>query len=411
MVERAVMSIINKMHQGLKDNREDSPILSSIPAKKQKKRVLLFVLISLLLASSIGLSYLVYDKENAKKQVLNMAEKDITSPELSLTPASQSVNVVKNIETTKVVEAPNLKTEPDVAVDSTNTVQLQSPPIDPAIKTPIAKTQSIPIDADVLAPVAKKQSTPTAVVIASPIVKTQTVKKQATPKQVATVSKKVIKAGANEKPKNKTDVKKGSHLEIKKSILTRSQWADIHLKKAEKALLKGDMQLATEEKIKALSLKPDLHDVRQSLALYYYSIGEQEQSKRLLKKGAMQFPGYSDFNLMLSRIALKSGDKQKAYLYLQQSPPEIEGHIDYHVSYAVLAQKFKHYDRSEKLYKGLLTQRPDNGRWRMALAIAQDKLGKKASAIESYKKALSQIDLSSNAKAYINQRLTYLANQ
>ena len=173
----------------------------------------------------------------------------------------------------------------------------------------------------------------------------------------------------------------------------------------------GDPLLASQENSKALKYKPELHEVRKSLALYYYGQGDNERATSLLKIGAVAFPEYSDFNLMLSRIALKNGDQQKAYLYLDQHPPAVRGHLDYHVSYAILAQKFKQYAKSENLYRGLLTQRPNNGRWMMSLAIAQDKQGKRIPAIESYQQALLQIDLSSKAKQYINQRLNYLQSQ
>ena len=129
----------------------------------------------------------------------------------------------------------------------------------------------------------------------------------------------------------------------------------------------------------------------------------------ILQKGALISPAYADFNLMLSRIALKAGNQQKAYLYLEQNPPEVEDNLDYYVSYAILAQKFQKYERAEQLYTSLLTQRPNNGRWRMSLAIAQDKQAKTSLAVSSYNTALLQSDLSTKAKVYINQRLSYLA--
>jgi len=44
----------------------------------------------------------------------------------------------------------------------------------------------------------------------------------------------------------------------------------------------------------------------------------------------------------------------------------------------------------------------------MSLAIAQDKQSKVEMAINNYKQALVQADLSLKAKDYINQRLIYL---
>ena len=228
--------------------------------------------------------------------------------------------------------------------------------------------------------------------------------------ELSSVNSEVIKT-ASKKANNLTDKKNTPYLKVTTAILTNQERANIYLKKADQALSKGDMLLVAQEKRRALDLKPQLHDVRTSLALYYYGIGEEDRATTILKKGVLQFPEYADFSLMLSRIALKRGDQQKAYLYLNQYPPKVEGNLDYHVNYAILAQKFKKYVQAENLYQGLLTQRPNNGRWIMSLAIAQDKQGKQKLAIANYQKALLQIDLSNKAKQYINQRLTYLQSQ
>lgn len=380
MVERAIMSIINKMHQGLQESEENSPILATMPEKKRKQKVLLFTLISLLLTSSIGLSYLIYNKDN---NIESPAE--IVPAKVSVVPLSQPVTEVQAIAI--------VTSEPVITV------------------TPVVEKVAVITDEkEVLAD--KVQASPSP----APVVATAKVQpKKAVAETKPNVTPATKKAPAAKKVVKKEVVKptkqKSGHLEVKQSTLSNSQLANIHLKKAEKALREGDTLLASQEKHRALKVKPDLHEVRKSLALYYYGVGEQNRAANLLKQGALKFPEYSDFNLMLSRIALKSGDKQRAYLYLNQHPPKVEGHLDYHVSYAILAQKFKNYELSESLYAGLLTQRPNNGRWIMSLAIAQDKQGKESLAVASYQKALLQVDLSSKAKKYINQRLTYLANQ
>ncbi|MCP4324819.1 MAG: hypothetical protein GY951_04855 [Psychromonas sp.] len=345
------MSVINKMHQELQESGDNSPILATMPEKKRKQKILLLCLICLLIASSVALSYLIYNKDNNIEAIA-----EITPPEVSM---AQSVTEVQLVVVT--TPTPAISVIPDIELE--------------AVVIP--------------SPVVKAAPSPTPVVIVAKVAI-----KKVTPKEIKTPKK-----------------EKSGHLEIKQSTLSNSQLANIYLKKSEKALRDGDTFLASQEKHQALNIKPDLHEVRKSLALYYYGVGEQSRATNLLKKGAVKFPEYSDFNLMLSRIALKDGDQQKAYLYLNQHPPIVEGHLDYHVSYAVLAQKFKNYEQAESLYIGLLSQRPNNGRWIMSLAIAQDKQGKEGLAVESYQKALLQVDLSSKAKKYINQRLTYLANQ
>ncbi|WP_022940964.1 tetratricopeptide repeat protein [Psychromonas hadalis] len=346
------MSIINKMHQDLQ--ADESPILASMPTKKRHQKRLLFILISLLLASSIGLSYLIYNKEGDIESIT-----EITQADVFMVSSNDPISAVKR-----------------VAV---------------AIKPSVIPVVTLP----------------------APVVIAATITPTSIPTVVPTPVHKVIvmKENVSVKAEPVAPEKKSGHLEIKKSVLSNLQRAELHLKRASIARKNNDLTLVAREKSRALAIKPDLHETRKSLALYYYGIGEQRQATNLLKKGALTYPDYSDFNLMLSRIALRNGDQQKAYLYLNQYPPKVKGNLDYHVSYAILAQKFEKYAQSERLYQGLLLVRPSNGRWRMSLAIAQDKQGKKGFAVESYQKALLQIDLSSKAKKYINLRLTYLANQ
>ncbi|WP_019614559.1 tetratricopeptide repeat protein [Psychromonas ossibalaenae] len=370
------MSIINKMHQDFEKNRHDSPVISGLPAKKTAQKSLLFILIVLLFGSALGLSYLIFIQEKVPEQrLVQAAEIPVPTVPLAAEP--------------KVAAEQPLKTP--VVIEAKQTI----------IKELAAQREKVPAPASFQAAEKNKSDSP---------LKTKAKAPEMTAKTVPVKEKK--KPAAEKALLKKADpVKKIPHLEIKKAQLTNPQLAQIHLKEAEKAKLRGELDAAADKRLQALSLQPDLNEVRKSAALYYYGQGENNKAVRLLKKGAQVSPDYPDFNLMLSRIALKSGDERKAYLYLHQHPPKIEGNLDYYVSYAILAQKFKKFEQSESLFKSLLSQRPDNGRWRMSLAIAQDKQGKTELAVSSYKSALLQTDLSSKAKAYIDQRLTYLAEK
>lgn len=370
------MSILNKMHKELQQSADEPHLLEVAPTKRRKQKILLFTFIILLLLSSLGLSYLIYNDGQEEATAVNEPVIQIVTSEPKPQVVSETIKPVV-MEVNPVI-APTIVPMPPVIVEDTT----------PVIHS-VAKAVTVPAITVTPAPMSDAQVRSKTAPNLTPTTKP----KQPNVKKILPVEKSV----------------KSGHLEIKKSNLTPSQRADIHIKKSKKALAKDDLELAAKEKSKALSIKPDLHEVRKSLALYYYGLGEQNRANNVLKKGAQAYPEYADFNLMLSRIALKNGDQQRAYLYLQQFPPEVEANLDYHVSYAILAQKFEDYPQSEILYQGLLTQRPNNGRWMMSLAIAQDKQGKESLAVKNYQKALLQIDLSSNAKKYINQRLTYLA--
>lgn len=382
MVEGAVMSIINQMVQDQKNVGGD-PILSAMPVKKNKQKMVLLLLIFLLLISSLGLVYLIMSQDKQGKEKTSTVATDVIVEDKSVT----AVNKLDVEEKTVRVVNESLVEEIKVAV--------VSPPI-------ISHHESEKVTPKtVQEKVAPKKVPPSQAIV---------VVNKEVGKNVVDTTSKANKIEKSLQKANKEIVESLSegHLEITKVQLSDLQLATIYLKAAQKAEDNGDIELAVEKREQALARVSTLNEVRKNLALYYYEMSFEDKAVSLLRKGVLVSPDYSDFNLMLSRIALKSGQTQKAYLYLNHNPPKVEGNLDYYVGFAILAQKFKKYEQSESLYIELLSQRPNNGRWRMSLAIAQDKQAKREVAIVNYKQALEQTDLSENAKNYINQRLAYL---
>lgn len=387
LVEGIVMSIINKMHQDFQQLQQAQPILASMPDKRNKHKPLLLIAIALLLGSSLTLASLIFSQDNAQTAMPPVkVQPPQTLPLLSsqvLTPAPVRVEQEKvKVEPIRVTK----KVEP-IRVTKTLLKEVITEPLATAVvvnAAPVAQVKSI-------AP--EKIAQQKAAINHSPVTAIETTIETTT--AIATAS-------INE-PKSA-----GKQLEISVSQLSKAELAQLHIKEGDKAQAQGDFELAIKKKLRALALLPNLNELRKSVALYYYGQGDVDSAQRLLKKGGLVSPDYPDFNLMLSRIALKEGDQHKAYLYLEKNPPQVEGNLDYYASHAILAQKFQKYEQSESLYSSLLTQLPNNGRWRMSLAIVQDRQDKIDLAVNNYKKALLQTDLSAKAKVYINQRLAYL---
>ena len=374
------MSIINGMHKDLNESEQVQPVLSDLPVKKTKQQGLLLSAIVFLVACAIILLSLIFftGKNESMAQVSN-------SDHVTSVPnkASQILEPENQLNETAFLHNENATNHASSTSSPTSSTTSK------ASKAVINKGKSTTKE------VAVKRLTKPIAAARTPDKKTTQHKKKNTTKQPPIKAKEIA----------------SGHLYIEPAQLTDNQLANLYLKEASKAQLQGNSELTAEKWHKALNVKPDLNEVRKSLATYHYSQGELSRATRLLKKGALISPDYSDFNLMLSRIALKQDDPQKAFLYLEQNPPQVEGHLDYYVSHAILAQKFERYERSEMLYNSLLTQRPKNGRWLMSLAIAQDKQAKTSAAIVSYQKALKQTDLSIKAKDYINKRLVFLSKE
>ncbi|TEW56738.1 tetratricopeptide repeat protein [Psychromonas sp. RZ22] len=419
------MSIINNMHKDLGKSGDVQPVLSGLPKQKSKQKILLLSAITFLVLCAVALTVIIVITEGNETNSANyiVTERSPVSgakeSELQGIKMVSPEQIYQDLESkNQLVEAPfstnenttNDKTsndpEPFQVVKNTLPKAASKTTVESASDLPKALPESAVVVGEEKAKVVEPKQK-AVVKKAKPVVKT--------PKAVAPKINKIAETQPVKAPQStraaRPETLAPGHLSIEDAQLTDLQLANIYLKEAKKAQENGHNDLAAEKWEKALNVKPDLNEVRKSLAMYYYSQGDIDKTTTVLKKGGLISPEYSDFNLMLSRIALKENDPQKAFLYLEQNPPKVEGNVDYYVSHAILAQKFKMYERSEELYKSLLTQRPTNGRWLMSLAISLDRQSKKAEAIASYQKALKQTDLSINAKDYITKRLAFLSKE
>jgi Tfp pilus assembly protein PilF len=385
------MSVINKMHQDIREAQKDGPVLGGMPDRSRSKKIIIAAFIVLLVLSAIGFATLIFNKnQRGDEQAIVQTIGNQLTPENSLNKPNESLN-------------PSAEKDLSVVVKE-EVVQQIMPLVQHQLSVPIPVTK-LPEKKQIMAPVVIQHQDPIIIEVLEPPIEVAS-------KNVSVSDSQVIETQSidNVLSDDSMLVEKSSLgvLEIKDAQLTNAQLARIKLKEAQSAENEGELNKAADKREQALRFDPSLNDVRKSLSLYFYGTGNVIKAKQLLQTGAVISPDYSEFNLMLSRIALKEGDSQKAYLYLNQHPPVVSGHLDYYVSYAILAQKFHKYEQSERLYSDLLSERPNNGRWLMSLAIAQDKQNKVVLAVANYQRALLEPDLSSNAKAYINQRIAYL---
>ena len=57
MVERAAMSVINKMHHDFRESQKDGPVIKGVPDHSRSKKAIIVVMIGLLILSQWGLRY------------------------------------------------------------------------------------------------------------------------------------------------------------------------------------------------------------------------------------------------------------------------------------------------------------------------------------------------------------------
>jgi len=387
------MSVINKMHHDFRESQKDGPVIKGVPDHSRSKKAIIVVMIGLLILSAMGFAILIFNQDPHANEQSITVHKD------------NNLDVNNHVEK-KLKPVGEIVKQSEVDIDTHNIVK--EAVVTPIVSKPTAAIPPVNLHSEKQQPLIKA-----IVDVETPSkIEQTTVLPDFTPSNVEAIDNNIIETQSvdyvlSDDSTLEIEPTQGK-LEIKNAQLTNEELAGIKLKEAQIAEDQGELNIAADKREQALRFDPGLNDVRKSLALYFYGTGNISKAKQLLQTGAVLSPDYAEFNLMLSRLALKEGDPQKAYLYLNQHPPAIKGHLDYYVSYAILAQKFGKYEQSEQLYTRLLSERPNNGRWLMSLAIAQDKQNKVELAASHYKRALLQPDLSEKAKAYINQRIAYL---
>lgn len=190
--------------------------------------------------------------------------------------------------------------------------------------------------------------------------------------------------------------------------LTAAQLADKWVQMAESAEQHGDFESAEKQYIRVLELLPSRHVVREKLAALYYGQGKLEPAITLLEEGAVLYPRYAGYPLLLAKIQQVNGDLTGALDTLNAIPDNSDRVIDKWVHQGDLAQKLKKFEIAEQAYRNLLGRESNQARWWMGLAYAVDAQGRYAEAAKIYKTALGKAGLSPQANQYIESRLAQL---
>lgn len=215
---------------------------------------------------------------------------------------------------------------------------------------------------------------------------------------------------ASRQASSQTAAQAAGQMAIREVKLSPSQLAQKQLVLAADAEKQGQLVKAMDYYAKALKLDPSLHESRKQLAALHYGQGELAQAAEVLAQGRLLYPQEFEFALLLARVQHAMGETDSALASLAQIPDSHSLARQKWLAQTDLAQKQGQYPLVEQAYRKLLQQEPQQGKWWMGLAYALDSQQQFGPASQAYRTALSYSGLSTQATAFIEQRLQQLGD-
>lgn len=200
----------------------------------------------------------------------------------------------------------------------------------------------------------------------------------------------------------------GSNMAVKEVKLTPQQLAQKQMILANDAQQQGLHSDALTYYKAALSYNPALHQARRQAAALYYGQNKLSEAALLLKQGQLLFPQEYEYALLLARVQQSAGQNKQALSSLAQIPDTSPLAVKKWHQQSDLAQKEQNFPIAEQSFRQLAKNEPSQGRWWMGLGYALDAQKNYTEAKNAYNQALAQGNLSSQAQAYVDNRLVQL---
>ena len=197
-------------------------------------------------------------------------------------------------------------------------------------------------------------------------------------------------------------------LKIETVELSPTELAVLSERKANAALVKGELHEAEAQFTALLGQTPDNEQARQQLAGLLYGQGRLAEASALLEEGIRRQPDQADFRLLRARLALAEEDRRGALAWLGGAQPPLASNLDYYATWAGLSQELGQNAEAAEIYVRLLRVQPDQGRWWLGLGIAEDGQGHGERARDAYRNAQLHGNLGEASQAWLAQRLAQL---
>ncbi|MFQ2763404.1 tetratricopeptide repeat protein [Aeromonas caviae] len=199
-------------------------------------------------------------------------------------------------------------------------------------------------------------------------------------------------------------------LKIETVELSDAELATLAERKATTAMAKGRMEEAQDGYYEVLAHDPHNQGAREQLAGLLYGAGRLTEAALVLEEGLRLDPAQADLRLLLARVAISGGDRQKALDWLTGYQPDIASNLDYYATWAGLAQELGQPVQASEMYVRLLRQQPDQGRWWLGLGVAEDGQGHRQRALDAYRNAQLHGNLGEASTQWLEQRIGQLTH-
>ncbi|WP_323951997.1 tetratricopeptide repeat protein [Aeromonas caviae] len=199
-------------------------------------------------------------------------------------------------------------------------------------------------------------------------------------------------------------------LKIETVELSDAELATLAERKATTAMAKGRMQEAQDGYYEVMAHDPHNQGAREQLAGLLYGAGRLTEAAQVLEEGLRLDPAQADLRLLLARVAISGGDRQKALDWLTGYQPDIASNLDYYATWAGLAQELGQPVQASEMYVRLLRQQPDQGRWWLGLGVAEDGQGHRQRALDAYRNAQLHGNLGEASTQWLEQRIGQLTH-
>ena len=210
----------------------------------------------------------------------------------------------------------------------------------------------------------------------------------------------------NEKKSAVTTAKVKSSISVSRRKVSAQHLAKQKMLQAEGAVNQNELSKAETLFEDVLVLTPSNKAARKQLAALWFGRKAYQSALNLLSQGIALTPQDSEFRLMQARIYLTQGYTDKAYQVLQALDQSND--IEYLLTLANIAQKLTKYPQAIRAYKKLANKQPSEGRWWLGLAVAYDSNSEYLLAINAYRSAITQGELSKTSLQFAKKRLTEL---
>lgn len=171
---------------------------------------------------------------------------------------------------------------------------------------------------------------------------------------------------------------------------SREQRAADYYRQAGDALARSDRAAAERALRAALEVGPDFHSARAALCALLFDQERYDEASGLSQTGLELAPQQSELKQIEARLMSQRGQLSEALQLLRLNAPPLAAEPDYHALLASLYLRAGNGPPAASLYRALLVRAPENSRYWLGLAAAEDVSGHRDEARVAYEKALDQ---------------------